>query len=86
MTKTIPTTSRFLTVGSLLRPEDLLAYKTQIEHRDDIRYPFYQDFAGYKETEDQAVAAVVEQQVNLAFPEVTDGEFSKSLWHQSLRL
>lgn len=81
MTETKQRSTRFLTVGSLLRPDDLLAYKAQIEHRDDIHYPFYQEFAGYKETEDQAVAAVVDQQVKLEFPEITDGEFSKSLWH-----
>lgn len=81
MTETKHKTTRFLTVGSLLRPEELLAYKTQIEHRDDIQYPFYQDFSGYKETEDQAVAGVIDQQVQLDFPEITDGEFSKSLWH-----
>lgn len=81
MTEIITKTQRFLTVGSLLRPAELLVYKTKIEQRDDINYPFYQDFDGYKETEDQAVAAVVDQQVKLNFPEVTDGEFSKSLWH-----
>lgn len=32
---------RFLTVGSFLRPEPLLAYKRQIEVREDIKYPFY---------------------------------------------
>lgn len=81
MTKTNQSSTRFLTVGSLLRPEDLLTYKKQIEHRDDIHYPFYQDFSGYKETEDQAVAAVINDQIELNFPEITDGEFSKSLWH-----
>ena len=35
------TQSRFQIVGSLLRPATLLAYKDQIEHRDDIQYPFY---------------------------------------------
>lgn len=33
-------TKRFLTVGSLLRNEELLKYKRQIEKRDDISYPF----------------------------------------------
>lgn len=51
---TAPASKRFLIVGSFLRPQNLLAYKTQIQHRDDIAYPFYQDFEGYKETEDQA--------------------------------
>ena len=40
-------TERFLTVGSLLRNEELLKYKREIEKRDDIVYPFYDDFAGY---------------------------------------
>lgn len=81
MTTTTKQTKRFLTVGSLLRPATLLEYKTKIEHRDDIAYPFYNDFDGYKEEEDQAVEAVVKQQVDLQIPELTDGEFSKSLWH-----
>ncbi|RPA56833.1 5-methyltetrahydropteroyltriglutamate--homocysteine methyltransferase [Aerococcus agrisoli] len=75
------TSKRFLTVGSLLRPEDLLAYKSEIEHRDDIQYPFYNDFDNYKETEDKAVADVVAKENALDFPEITDGEYSKSLWH-----
>ncbi len=80
-TETKVSSKRFLTVGSLLRPQDLLNYKTKIEHRDDITYPFYDEFEGYKETEDKAVAQVVEDQVERNFPEITDGEFSKSLWH-----
>ncbi|MDO4814641.1 MAG: 5-methyltetrahydropteroyltriglutamate--homocysteine methyltransferase [Gemella sp.] len=75
------TSKRFLLVGSLLRPADLLEYKTKIEHRDDIQYPFYNDFEGYKEVEDKAVADVVKEQLAHDLPEVTDGEFSKSLWH-----
>lgn len=43
--------SKFQLVGSLLRPTDLREYKTAIEHRDDIKYPFYDAFDGYKETE-----------------------------------
>ena len=74
-------TKRFLTVGSLLRNEELLAYKRQIEKRDDIRYPFYDDFEGYKECEDKAVRDVVEKQIEIGLPEITDGEYSKSLWH-----
>ena len=42
---------KFQTVGSLLRPKKLLEYKSQIEHRDDITYPFYDDFPGYEECE-----------------------------------
>ncbi len=44
-------TDKFQLVGSLLRPQDLLDYKNQIEHREDIRYPFYDAFPGYQETE-----------------------------------
>lgn len=61
------TSKRFLTVGSLLRPEDLLDYKRQIEKRDDIQYPFYQNFDHYKETEDQAVADVVAKEIDHQF-------------------
>ena len=39
---------RFLIVGSLLRNEELLKYKREIEKRDDIAYPFYDDFELYK--------------------------------------
>lgn len=74
-------TKRFLTVGSLLRNEELLAYKRQIEKRDDITYPFYDDFEGYKNIEDKAVRDVVEKQIEIGLPEITDGEYSKSLWH-----
>ncbi|WP_296114235.1 5-methyltetrahydropteroyltriglutamate--homocysteine methyltransferase [uncultured Anaerococcus sp.] len=72
---------RFLTVGSLLRNEDLLKYKREIEKRDDITYPFYDDFDGYKKCEDEAVKEVVEKQIEAGLPEITDGEYSKSLWH-----
>ena len=72
---------RFLIVGSLLRNEELLKYKREIEKRDDIKYPFYDDFEGYKECEDKAVEEVVEKQIEAGLTEVTDGEYSKSLWH-----
>ncbi|WP_296128186.1 5-methyltetrahydropteroyltriglutamate--homocysteine methyltransferase [uncultured Anaerococcus sp.] len=72
---------RFLIVGSLLRNEELLKYKREIEKRDDISYPFYDDFEGYKECEDKAVEKVVEKQIEAGLTEVTDGEYSKSLWH-----
>lgn len=49
------TQSKFQLVGSLLRPANLLAYKNKIEHRDDIRYPFYDNFPGYHETEIAAI-------------------------------
>lgn len=72
---------RFLIVGSLLRNEELLKYKREIEKRDDIKYPFYDDFEGYKECEDKAVEEVVEKQIKAGLREITDGEYSKSLWH-----
>ena len=72
---------RFLTVGSLLREEELLKFKNEIEHRDDITYPFYDDIDGYKETEDKAVKNIVDAQIDHGLPQITDGEYSKSLWH-----
>lgn len=72
---------RFQTVGSLLRPEALLVYKRQIEARDDIRYPFYSDFPGYEQTEVEATKAVVEKQKEHGLTVLTDGEYSKSMWH-----
>ena len=72
---------RFLTVGSLLREEELLKYKKEIEHRDDITYPFYDDIEGYKQAEDKAVKNVVDAQIKHSLPQITDGEYSKSLWH-----
>lgn len=75
------TKSRFQLVGSLLRPEELKAYKTQIEHRDDIRYPFYEDFDGYKDTEEKAIRQIIADQKANGIDIVTDGEYSKSIWH-----
>lgn len=75
------TRSRFQLVGSLLRPEELKAYKTQIEHRDDIRYPFYADFDGYKDTEEKAIRQIIADQKANGIDIVTDGEYSKSMWH-----
>lgn len=72
---------RFLTVGSLLRPKELLEFKDEIRNREDITYPFYDDLDGYKETEDESVREVVEAQKDHDLAEITDGEFSKSLWH-----
>ena len=65
---------RFLTVGSLLREEELLKYKNEIEHRDDITYPFYNDIEGYKEAEDNAVKKVVDAQSEHGLPQITGGE------------
>lgn len=72
---------RFQIVGSLLRPSGLLEYKHQIEHRDDIRYPFYQDFQGYEQCEAEAIQAVVDKERENGLSVLTDGEYSKSMWH-----
>ncbi|WP_073998750.1 cobalamin-independent methionine synthase II family protein [Anaerococcus urinomassiliensis] len=72
---------RFLTVGSLLREEELLKYKDEIRKRDDITYPFYDDLKGYKEAEDKSVADVVKSQKDHNLAQISDGEHSKSLWH-----
>lgn len=73
--------NRFQIVGSLLRPAELLEYKQQIEHRDDIQYPFYQDFQGYEQCEAEAIQAVVKQESENGLSILTDGEYSKSMWH-----
>mgnify|MGYP002144563865 CR=1 FL=1 len=75
------TKSKFQLVGSLLRPADLRDYKTQIEHRDDITYPFYKDFPGYKETETADIKQVIADQKANGIDILTDGEYSKSMWH-----
>ncbi|MEK3899184.1 5-methyltetrahydropteroyltriglutamate--homocysteine methyltransferase [Paenibacillus sp. FSL R7-0179] len=72
---------RFQIVGSLLRPAELLEYKQQIEHRDDIQYPFYGDFQGYEQCESKAIQTVVEQEKENGLSILTDGEYSKSMWH-----
>lgn len=72
---------RFQTVGSLLRPANLLKYKEQIERRDDITYPFYDDFAGYEQCEADATKDVVNKQIQHGLSVITDGEYSKSMWH-----
>lgn len=73
--------NRFQIVGSLLRPSDLLEYKHEIEHRDDITYPFYQDFEGYEQCETDAIKAVVDKEIKNGVSILTDGEYSKSMWH-----
>lgn len=75
------TNSRFQLVGSLLRPNNLLEYKDQIEHRDDIQYPFYKDFPGYQATETAAIKQVISEQKAHGIDVLTDGEYSKSMWH-----
>ncbi|MCL1989558.1 MAG: 5-methyltetrahydropteroyltriglutamate--homocysteine methyltransferase [Defluviitaleaceae bacterium] len=72
---------RFDIVGSFLRPERLLAFKREIESRDDITYPFYRDLPGYKAMETKAIEQVINKQIDLGLPVISDGEFSKSLWH-----
>ena len=75
------TTDRFQLVGSLLRPANLLAYKNQIEVRDDIQYPFYDAFEGYQETETSEIKKIVARQLEAGIPVITDGEYSRSMWH-----
>ena len=72
---------RFQTVGSLLRPAELLKYKEQIEQRDDIKYPFYGDFKGYEQCESDAVRTVVAKEIEHGLSILTDGEYTKSMWH-----
>lgn len=73
--------NRFQIVGSLLRPSNLLEYKHQIEHRDDINYPFYKDLEGYEQSESDAIQAVVDKEIKNGLSILTDGEYSKSMWH-----
>ncbi|QLL70576.1 cobalamin-independent methionine synthase II family protein [Lactobacillus sp. 3B(2020)] len=74
-------TNRFQLVGSLLRTPELLKYKRAIEKRDDITYPFYDDFPGYQATETAAIKQVVKDQLDHGISVITDGEYSKSMWH-----
>lgn len=73
--------SKFQLVGSLLRPADLREYKTVIEHRDDIVYPFYDAFDGYQETETADIKKIIAEEKANGIDIVTDGEYSKSMWH-----
>ena len=75
------TQSKFQLVGSLLRPANLLAYKNKIEHRDDIRYPFYDNFPGYHEAETAEIKKVIADEKANDIDILTDGEYSKSMWH-----
>jgi len=72
---------KFQIVGSLLRPEKLLSYKNQIEHSDTITYPFYDDLKGYEACEVEATKDVVQKEIEHGFTVITDGEYSKSMWH-----
>ncbi|MCL2014986.1 MAG: cobalamin-independent methionine synthase II family protein [Defluviitaleaceae bacterium] len=72
---------KFQIVGSLLRPTELLAYKRQIEHSDTIVYPFYNDLAGYEDCELAATKEIIKKQVDHGLDVISDGEYSKSIWH-----
>ena len=72
---------KFQIVGSLLRPERLLVFKRQIEHRNDIVYPFYDALPGYEECEAETTGEVVKKEIQHGIEIITDGEYSKSLWH-----
>jgi 5-methyltetrahydropteroyltriglutamate--homocysteine methyltransferase len=76
-----PMSKKFQTVGSLLRPAALLKYKNQIEKRDDITYPFYKDFEGYEQCETESTKDVITKQIEHGLTVITDGEYSKSMWH-----
>lgn len=56
------TKSKFQLVSSLLRPADLRKYKDEIEHRDDIQYPFYYALPGYQETETADIKQIIADQ------------------------
>jgi len=72
---------KFDIVGSLLRPAELLTFKRAIEVREDIAYPFYDAFDGYEEVESHAIVEVVNRQLEAGLEVISDGEFSKSIWH-----
>lgn len=74
-------TDKFQLVGSLLRPKELLIYKNEIEHREDIQYPFYDQLSGYQETENTAIEAIITQQKAHELSIITDGEYGRSMWH-----
>lgn len=73
--------SKFQLVGSLLRPANLREFKTTIEHRDDIVYPFYEELPGYQETETATIKAIVAEQKANGIDILTDGEYGRSMWH-----
>jgi len=72
---------KFQIVGSLLRPAELLHYKREIEKREDITYPFYEDFKGYKDCEIKATKEIIQKQIEQGLTVISDGEYSKSMWH-----
>ncbi|MCL1997298.1 MAG: cobalamin-independent methionine synthase II family protein [Turicibacter sp.] len=72
---------KFQLVGSLLRPKELLEYKRKIEHDGDIKYPFYNDLDGYEKCEHEATKQVVQKQIEHGLDVITDGEYTRSIWH-----
>lgn len=75
------TYSKFQLVGSLLRPANLRQFKTEIEHRDDIQYPFYDALPGYQETETADIKQIIADQKANGIDILTDGEYGRSMWH-----
>ncbi|MGT2753885.1 cobalamin-independent methionine synthase II family protein [Streptococcus ovis] len=75
------TQSKFQLVGSLLRPANLRQFKTEIEHRDDIQYPFYDALPGYQETETADIKQIIADQKANGIDILTDGEYGRSMWH-----
>lgn len=73
--------SKFQLVGSLLRPANLREFKTEIEHRDDIQYPFYDALPGYQETETAGIKQIIVDQKSNGIDILTDGEYGRSMWH-----
>jgi len=61
-------------VGSLLRPEGLVADRARFK-RGAI------DAAGLAESEDRAIRAAVQRQEGIGLQSVTDGEFRRDWWH-----
>ena len=59
----------------------LIKYKDEIEHRDDIQYPFYDALHGYQETETADIKQIVADQQANGIDILTDGEFGRSMWH-----
>ncbi len=74
------TTSRFQLVGSLLRPANLGEFKRQIEAREDIKYPFYDDLMVTKKLKLHSSKNCCRTKEN-GLDIVTDGEFGRSMWH-----
>ncbi|MGT2829508.1 cobalamin-independent methionine synthase II family protein [Streptococcus hillyeri] len=73
--------SKFQLVSSLLRPANLREFKTEIEHRDDIQYPFYDALPGYQETETAGIKQIIVDQKSNGIDILTDGEYGRSMWH-----